>query len=231
MNPLGRTIARHIRRLALSVIFALLAITAFVSVARSAVAVWSIGGDYSCQTNPNGAWSYGRTWAAGAGGGFDLMNYTWYNSSPSCTCTGNNCGRYMGNWGHGGPSMSPAPLRLWAKNNTNGYPDVRWTCSDAGTYHVAGRFRGDDSRGVDNYVYVVVDDVVRSSGRVRANMDSVTFSLDVSLAAGSHVDFVVVWAGGVYSEYGWTGIEGTIEPTFATPAARHTWGTLKTFYR
>jgi hypothetical protein len=108
---------------------------------------------------------------------------------------------------------------LWAKDNSNGYPVVRWTSPADGGYRLACTFTGADERGVDVLVYVVVDESIRASGHIQAYQDSVVFSLeDLDLQSGDHVDFLIAWNGGVYSEYNWTKVTGTIEPATTSVA-------------
>lgn len=96
---------------------------------------WDMSADYSWTYNPNGAWSYGRKWSPESGA-YDLMTVRWGST-----------GWYLGNYGHGGPSIQAGPA-LWAKDNSNGLPVVRWTCPKAGSYDLACTFTGIDSRGV-----------------------------------------------------------------------------------
>lgn len=82
---------------------------------------------------------------------------------------------------------------------------------------MAGTFTGADCRGVDSRAYVVVNGVVQFSDRVVANGATVSFALDgAALQSGGTVDFVVVWNGGVYSEYSWTGLTGAISTQAVT---------------
>lgn len=181
---------------------------------------WDITADYSSVNNPNGVWEYGRKWTVDSSS-FDLMSFRW---SSSGTVSSGGIGWYMGNWGHGGPSMSDGNgttvgPRVWAKNNSNGMPVVRWTSSQAGSYSIDTIFTGADSRGVDNFVYVAVNDSLVFSDRISANLATAGYSANnISLQAGDHVDFMIAWAGGVYSEYGWTEIEGTISAVPIPPA-------------
>ena len=48
-------------------------------------------------------------------------------------------------------------------------------------------------------------------GHVTGYQDTVSYSLpSLSLTSGSTVDFELAWAGGVYSEYGWTQANASI---------------------
>lgn len=161
-------------------------------------ASWDVSGDYSITHNPNGVWSYCRKWSV-EGLAADVMSVRWGSS-----------GWYLGNVGHGGPAFQAGPI-LWAKNNSNGYPATRWRCPKDGFYRVEGTFRGADSRGVDNFVYVVVAGQIVFADRIRTPGEQVAFELDPGFfEAGASIDFVVVWAGGVYSEYGWTGLNAVV---------------------
>lgn len=173
--------------------------TAVITVAyMTPGAYWDASDDYSINYNPNGVWSYCRKWSV-EGTAADVMTVRWGGS-----------GWYLGNVGHGGPSIQSGPI-LWAKNNSNGYPAARWRAPKRGIFSVGGRFRGADSRGVDSYVYVVVNGTIVFAGRVQGYQQAVAFALGpMSMDAGALVDFVVVWAGGVYSEYSWTGLDALI---------------------
>jgi hypothetical protein len=159
---------------------------------------WNIAADYSAQSNPNGVWSYNRKWTVD-GTAADLMTIKWGTS-----------GWYLGNVGNGGPSIQGNVI-LWAKNNGNGFPDVRWTAPSTGTFDIVGSFVGADDRGVDSNVYVVINGNIQFSDRVTGYLTSKSFSFgSLQLTAGSTVDFIVTWAGGVNSEYSWTQANATI---------------------
>lgn len=160
--------------------------------------VWNLTADYSTTTNPNGPWSYDRKWSANATAA-DPMTVQW-----------GSAGWYLGNFGHGGPSIQGYVL-LWAKNNSNGLPTVRWTAPNDGFYDIDGVFTGADDRGVDSYVYTVIDGATLFTDRLTAYLDTATFSLDnIYLHTGSTVDFVQAWAGGVSSEASWVRADATI---------------------
>ena len=183
---------------------------------------WDITTDYSSVNNPNGVWEYGRKFTVESNA-FDLMLFRWDSTG---TVPSGGIGWYMGNWGHGAPGMldgngTTVGPRLWAKDNSNGMAVVRWTSPQAGSYSVDALFTGADSRGVDNFVYVAVNDSMVFSDRVSFNLDTAGYSVgNISLQAGDHVDFMIAWAGGVNSEYGWTEVEGTIS---AVPVPAAAW--------
>lgn len=160
--------------------------------------VWDMTADYSGQSNPNGVWSYGRKWSPD-NKGFDLLTVKWGAT-----------GWYMGNWGHGGPSIQSGP-GLWAKNNSNGLPVVRWTCPEDGEYQLAGRFIGGDSRGVDVTAYVALNDSVIFSSIISANGETRQFQVPrIRLNKNDRFDFLIRWNGNIYYEYSWTAVRGTI---------------------
>ncbi len=162
------------------------------------ITTWDAGADYSVGSNPNGPWSYGRKFNV-EGGSFDLMTVRWGDS-----------GWYLGNVGNGGPSIQGGP-ELWAKNNGNGLPVVRWTAPETGLYRITGKFIGADSRGVDSQVYAVVSESSQFAARVTGYQTEKQFDLGAQpLAAGDPVDFIVQWAGGVDSEYSWTQLDAVI---------------------
>jgi hypothetical protein len=177
-----------------------------VDVEKTQLPTWDIVANYSTTSNPNGVWSYGRKWTVESSS-LDLM-----------TVRFNNVAWWFGNLGHGAPSVwDPGQwgtnnISLWAKNNSNGLPVVRWTSPEPGSYKLTGTFVSADSRGVDSFVYVVINGTIRFNSRITSAVQVAPFSFDqVALAQGDYVDFVVVWGGGVYSEYSVTGVTGTLE--------------------
>jgi len=170
--------------------------------------------EYSTTVNPTAPWTYGRKFTVESPT-VDVLNVRWGST-----------GWYLGNFGHGAPSIQLGPvaadiqagpgLVLWAKNNSNGYPVVRWTSPNAGYYAITGKFVGGDIRGVDTRVYVVVNGSTQFAGAVIGYEAEQPFALnDVYVAQGSYVDFVVVWNGGGSSEASWTSLIGAIVETRA----------------
>jgi len=159
---------------------------------------WHMAQEYSSVNNPNGPWSYGRKWSP-EDTGFDLMPEKWGET-----------GWFFGNWGHGGPSLQTG-VNLWARNNSNGLPVVRWTCPEKGTYHLVSTFRGADSRGVDVKVYIAVNNDIKFNSAIVNNQDSTRFeSAKLNLATGSTIDFFMRWNGGVNALYSWTLVDAVI---------------------
>jgi len=164
---------------------------------------WDLATDYSTSSNPTGPWSLGRKFSP-EGLDFTVLNVRW-NDGRGTT------GWYLGNFGHGGPSVADSAPYLWAKNNSNGLPVVRWTSPFAGNFDVGAIFTGADSRGVDNRVFVVVDNHTVFSDIVSGALDTSEYvPTRLHLDAGDTVDFLLSWNGGVYSEYGWTKLAATI---------------------
>jgi hypothetical protein len=160
---------------------------------------WNMSDEYSSENNPTGPWSYGRKWSPD-GGTFDLFTYRWGNS-----------GWYLGNVGHGGPSIQAGP-DLWAKDNSNGLPCVRWACPDSGFYSVNSTFIGWDSRGVSAITFVVVNNAIKFSAPLIANGDSTNYMSDYFyLNQGENIEFLIRWNYGVYSEYSWTLVHALID--------------------
>lgn len=159
---------------------------------------WDISAGYSATNNPNGAWSYGRKWAVQTNA-MDLFTVQWGDS-----------GWYLGNAGNGGPSIQGGPT-MWAKNNGNGYPCDRWTCPKLGKYNIEGQFYAADSRGMDSFVYVVINGTITYSNRITSYPQTVAFTNDsMTLNQGDVVDFTTTWGGSVSSEYSWAGVSGAI---------------------
>lgn len=196
---------------------AAVAVSCVILAAASAHAT-SIAGDYSVVSNPNGDWVYGRTNDL-AVSTLTTMNVRWA------------AGWYLGNVGHGGPSVhdvvpnvqtagvlvwSDTGPFLWAKDNSNGYPVIRWTAPTSGTFSIIGEFEGADSRGVNNQVYVVINGTTAFSDAVTSTGDLAPFSLtNVNLTAGDHVDFLLTNTGGD-TETGWTRVNASIVPEPST---------------
>src|SRR5207249_1939122 len=87
-----------------------------------------------------------------------------------------------------------------------------------GLFTISGNFTGADSRGVDTLVYVVTNGVTAFSGHVQGYQAVVPFTnIVVSLTNGAYIDFVVVWGGGVFSEYNWTGLGAVVAQTCLPP--------------
>lgn len=175
---------------------------AFVLLSTSPALAASIAEDYSTSNNPNGDWIYGRTNDLAAST-VDPMTVRWAS------------GWYLGNFGHGGPSVldsSGTGPSLWAKDNSNGYPVIRWTAPSSGTFDIVGAFQGNDSRGVNNQIYVVLNGTTLFTDSITSPTDIAAFSFtDLILVAGDHLDFLLRNTGG-NTEYGWTRVDATIVP-------------------
>jgi hypothetical protein len=160
---------------------------------------WNSSNDYSSVNNPNGVWSYGRKWGSEETT-FDLMTVKWGDS-----------GWYLGNWGHGGPSIQSGP-NMWAKDNSNGLPVVRWKCPTTGYYKLNGYFFGTDSRGVDVITFITKNDSIIFNNNVKSYQSKASFSNNnLYLKINDTLDFLIKWNGGVYSEYSWTIVNATIK--------------------
>ncbi len=178
---------------------------AFLALAASGMCSdsWDLSAGYSATNNPNGAWSWGRKWSVEATG-MDLFNLKWGTSGWSRSDDGGV-----------GPAMQGGPI-MWAKYNGVGYPCYRWTCPESGRYNIDGQFYAADSRGMDSFVYVVINGSIAFSNRIRSYPQSVSFTNNnVLLDRGEPVDFTITWGGAVSSEYSWTGVSGLI--TLAGP--------------
>lgn len=191
-----------------AMLLATLASTAFAT-------TWDAASDYSIANNPNGVWSYGRKFGP-SDSAFNLMTVRW-----------GDAGWYMGNVGHGGPSISGgeglAPEdrlpHLWAKDNSNGLPVLRWTSPQDGLFRIVGTFGPGDARGVNNRVYVAINDVIVLSGTIDSPPQAVPFDIAGSaMRAGDTVDFVTEWTGVGNSELGWMQVRAVISTEAATCA-------------
>ncbi len=161
---------------------------------------WDATLDYSSTNNPAGQWSYGRKWEA-TSTGFDLFTVQWGST-----------GWYFGNVGHGGPSIQAVPFPiLWAKNNSNGLPVLRWTSPGAGNYLFQSTFIGRDSRGVNVTVYVTVNNTVVFTDQVEYYLDTAQYSSILTLNLNDKVDCIVKWNGVITAESSWTSAEVIID--------------------
>jgi hypothetical protein len=178
----------------------LLVLYSFLPSVTNVYASWDVSAEYSWTSNPNGVWSYGRKWDM-EGSGFDLMSIRWGS-------TGWLVG-YPNYYWH--PSVQAGPL-LWANDNSNGFPVVRWTSPESGLYDLTCTFTGADSRGNDNQVYVTINGDVEFTSHIQAYQGTATYSLDsFYLAQGSTIDLSTKWNGATTAAYNWIGITGTIE--------------------
>ena len=109
----------------------------------------------------------------------------------------------------GAPSIQAGP-DLWADNNANGYPVVRWTCPRTGTYALASYFVGADSRGNNNLVWIVIGGSPVFSGQIQAYLGAVGYTNTLNLQNGAYIDFVVAWNGDTPYAYNWTVVNATI---------------------
>ena len=143
----------------------------------------------------SGVWSYGRKWNP-EGSVFDIMNIRWGDT-----------GWYLGNWGHGAPSIIAGP-QLWAKDNSNGIPVVRWTCPISGYYNFNSTFFSFDYRGNDVGTYVTLNNSLLFNDKIEANADSTEYTMDCFyVSENDYIDFLVAWDHDFYSETGWTHVK------------------------
>jgi hypothetical protein len=85
-------------------------------------------------------------------------------------------------------------------------------------YDVLGEFEGNDPRGVNNNVYVVVNGAIEFSDLLTSPSDIAPFSMNgLALFSGDYVDFTLTNNGG-NTEFGWTRINAAITPS-STPCS------------
>jgi hypothetical protein len=163
----------------------------------SAGTSWNIAADWSGANNPNGAWSYGRKWNM-EDGAFDLMTIKWTTNG------------WLMVWGQPwAPSMAWEG-DMWANDNSNGYPVIRWTCPQDGSYSLDTTFTGYDARGVDTLVYVTVNGTIAFADHIEGHLDTTQFSSVYDLAQGDYIDFSMKWSGVGNPTYNWTMVSATI---------------------
>jgi hypothetical protein len=160
---------------------------------------WDYIKDYSLERNPNGEWSVGRKWSPESTN-FDLFT----------TRLGDSFW-YMGNYGHGGPSVAGGGW-IWAKNNSNGLPCVRWTSPESGEYSLNSSFTGIDNRGMDALVFIYINDSLIFNDKIQAYNVTIQYNNEkLYLKKSDNIDFVIKWNGGVYSEYSVTSVSAIIK--------------------
>ena len=166
---------------------------------------WSSSGEYSKDNNPNKIWAYGKK-SNPTASEFELMSIKW-----------GDAGWFSGNIGDGSPSITSGPI-LWAKDNANGLPVVRWTCPKSGFFSINSFFADNDSRGVNNNVFVTLNDSLLFTGNVRTGSQVAEFDVgNIYFNKNDHLDFVVKWDGSVNSDYGWTRASAVITQIDAFP--------------
>jgi hypothetical protein len=188
---------------------------------------WAMPSGFSTTANPNGAWSWGQSNAAGSLGSFELFPYrTWLLEAPLPLWTvagGNN---------QSNASAFINTLSTAYRNVLPGEVDVhpgpdahkavmRWTSPLAGAITIVGSFgAGDHGVGIEGNVdvHVITTD---GAGTVTGDLFDVlntpstqNFNLATTVAVGDTVDFVVGNAGNWY--YDATPITVAITPEPAT---------------
>jgi chitodextrinase len=167
---------------------------------------WDMVTEFSIVNNPSGQWSYGRKWAIGDST-LDVSNQLYGGTMW-----------WFGNYGNGWPALFTwgAWVNMWAGNNTNGYPTIRWTCPKSGYYTMTGAFIGYDSRaqGVGNNVYVIVNGATSSTAHLQMYLEKNLISLGRSYYnQNDYIDFLNIWDGIAYYGYGVVGASARITET------------------
>jgi hypothetical protein len=201
--------AEGLKRLAAllrNVILCVPAVMALVLAAPPAHAdVWDSQAQWSTASNPAGAWSYGRKWAAESDG-FDLMGYRWQNYSAGGT-----------GWYLGGTQWAPSVMDvsyMWPNGNENGIPATRWTCPSDGYYDLGATYM----YGYNSVGAVSLSGAVLWSGPLTGTSDTLEVALTgIFVQAGQHVDFTTQWSGvGSYNNWTWVDASVTTAPEPAT---------------
>jgi hypothetical protein len=158
-------------------------------------------------SNPNGVWSYGSSTSFTSSVSLDAQTLQNGSDGPNAqfwTTSGTLCstpfvGFNNGPAYHGANACGPDTLDIPANgvvlNPENTVADVVFTAPAAGTYSVAGSFRGDQV-GVGVVAGVVANGSLLLSSGVTSDGQTVPFSYTVTLAAGSTVVFAVGAGGG-----------------------------------
>jgi hypothetical protein len=208
----------------------LVVVAVFIAVAAAPAKAdnsWAMPSGFSLTANPNGAWSWGQSDAAGSLGSFTPFTYrtmlleaplplwsvpggTDQNNASAYTNTGTAAWR---NVQPGEVDIHPGPDSHTAV--------MRWTSPIAGAITLVGLFgAGDHGTGIEGNVDVHVI-TTNGAGTVTGDLFDVLntpstqpFNLTTTVAPGNTVDFVVGNAGNWY--YDSTPIIVTITPEPAT---------------
>lgn len=156
---------------------------------------WNMADDFSGVSNPNGVWSYGRKWIPN-GSSFDLFTHqTWW----------------FGNSGHGAPNVR-AGIAMWAKDNSNGLPVVRWTCPEDGNYKLESTFTGTWEGGVSVITYITINDSIYFSDNITGHLESVNYANDkINLSQNDYIDFLIKFNGGITPESSWVTVKAVLQ--------------------
>jgi hypothetical protein len=166
-------------------------------------------------SNPNGVWTYGfsagftnsvtlfNRQASGAVNG--STNQTWYSSTANIGFSPSLAYNNGAGFDNGNVNFLTDELDLVAGIGGQ-YTDLVFTAPVAGTYSVAGSFRG-DQHGIDTVVGVVENGSVSFNSTVTSVGEVVPFNLaGVHLTAGEKVVFSVGPNGGAQN----TGLSATV---------------------
>jgi len=169
---------------------------------------YSVSGDYSSTTNPNGVWSYG--WLASLGGTLTLYSVN-TSGTHGGVATGwsdpNNDNSGEPNLGNNSSGTDyyeantgfnlPNGWAFFSPSRYNGQlSDFRFTAPTTGNYNLNLDFQGGQTAPTDTDVYVFTDNSILYS----ANVDGYgapsqqSYSGTVALAAGQTVDIAVGYA-------------------------------------
>lgn len=99
---------------------------------------------------------------------------------------------------------------MWAKDNEEGCPAIRWTCPKAGRFNIKGSFGGEDKSFAEVLAYVVVNGAVVLEGKVMKG-EALGFNVkDVPIQSEGKIDFVIKWGGAGDAAGNWTKIDGVV---------------------
>jgi len=157
--------------------------------------------DFSIQSNPNGAWSYG--WESSLGGALNLYTVTDTTSFPGMSAwlasgtyyfvppyvAHNDTGKVLCLPGRN--CIPPAYLHVHPGPNGE-LTVVRWTAPSSGKFLIEGAFEGLDPSGPTTDVHVLVNSTKSLlSGPITSYQWPLRFKLNLKVSAGDTVDFAV----------------------------------------
>lgn len=198
-------------------IVSLLAVLSLCFYSVGMAGTYDIAADFSAETNPNGAWSYG--WSESRGSAFNIdtepaHDYSWGNYvgwlAPNYAAAPINIGYAVTDINH--PTVNiPAGTVSFHPGPSGQNSVIRWTAPASGTYKIMGWFTGND------FAYPTTTDVAVLhgtteifSGAINSYRVPLNFSLTERVNAGETIDFTVGFGTGGYAG-DTTGINATIQ--------------------
>ena len=160
---------------------------------RDSSNIWD---NFSEVNNPNNGVAFGRKWSAD-GEDFDLFTY------------------YDGTWLLGPENWDSPRIglgNLWANDNSQGLPTVRWECPADGLYYLRYWSWGNDaSESVNVINYIAINDSIYYRHNLNSFDDTLNYSINrLELNKQDYIDFLIMYNGGPTSNNNWVIVNATI---------------------